>query len=144
MRLLDRFQDGAGNPMSKAWRTRERKPRKPRKAKVQAAAFADADVVIALKASLNSRAHPTINKFVRAHVNPMRADLKTIGLVTKPLGIVLNALSERPHTMRELTDIVGSQCGYSASNAQREAYSTVSILTASGRATHRGNLLELK
>lgn len=150
LRLLDRFLDAQGKPMSLPWLSAAEKKaqrdeqRAAEKASKEAQVFGDADAVMALKTHLDLRAHPVINKFVRLRLNPMKAPIETVGAVTRPLAVVIQALRSRPHTMRELTSAVATACGYSAQNAQRETYATVSILTACGRAQLRDQLLELK
>lgn len=172
IRLLEKFLDAQGRPMSLPWLSpAERRARKkaereaeeddtpaPPKIDPQVQRVAttqanratlvqdvigDGETVTALVAQLDTRATRTFNKLVAGRVDPRRASLDTIGAAHPAMSIVCGALSQRPHKMTELTALLASRCGYSASNARREAFAHVSILTACERATRSGQFVEL-
>ena len=149
LRLLEKFNDAQGKPMSLPWLTKvERKDRRDAQRAADLAddaadTFGDAEAVMELKVGLDKRAHPLIDRFVLMRTNPKIASLEVVGGVSRVMSCVLSALRERPHTMRELTARVASQCAVTASSAQRDTYATVSILTACERVTRSGKTLEL-
>lgn len=149
MRLLERFNDAQGKPMSLPWMTKEERKRHRAAEKALELAdaaegtFGDADAVMALKTHLDARAHPSIDRFVRMRINPKIATLEVVGGVSKCMAVVIAALRDRPHTMRELVARVAAQPSVSASSAQRDTYATVSILTVCERVKRSGKILEL-
>lgn len=149
LRLLDKFNDAQGNSMALPWMTKvERKARRTAQAALELAdaaedTFGDADAVMALKADLDARAHPTIDRFVKLRINPKVASLEVVGGVSRCMASVVGALRERPRTMRELVAHVAATTSATASSAQRDTYATVSILTVCDRVTRSGKHLEL-
>lgn len=149
LRLLSRFTDAKGEPMAVHWLTPAEK--KQLKANRKAAALAEAeratygseDAVTELKAGLDKRAHSIFDQLTAARINCQTRSLEFIGGFSKAMATVILLLRSRPRTMQELTAELGSRCGYSASNAQREAYSLVSILTVCDRAKRSGPFVEL-
>lgn len=149
LRLLSRFTDAKGEKVAVAWlRPDERKKlRAARKAAALAEAerqtYGDEQSAWALKSQLEKRVRPFFDRLTMDRINAKHASLETIGASSHTMGVVIEALRARPLTMRDLTDTLSQRCSYSATNAQREAYAIVSILTACDRAKRVGALVEL-
>lgn len=149
LRLLSRFTDASGEKVAVAWLTpaERKKLKQNRKAAALAEAeretYGDQQSAMALKAKLDLRSHGLLDQLTMDRINPKVASLEVIGGFSDAMGALLSALRQRPHTMRELTATLAQRCSYSASNAQREAYALVSILTACDRAKRVDAQVEL-
>jgi hypothetical protein len=150
LKLLSRFTDASGEKVAVAWL----KPaeRKKLKANRKAAALAEAEretygdttTALAIKANLDSRVHPLLDRLTMQRINPKVSSLEVIGGFSSAMAEVVCALRNAPRvSMRDLTATLAQRCSYSATNAQREAYALVSILTVCDRAQRVGPFVEL-
>lgn len=150
LRLLSKFTDSSGEIMAFHWLTpdEKKKVRKGRKAKalaeVEAQVYGDRSIVMGLKASLDKRVHPLLDRMTKARINIKRDRLEAIGGFSEAMGIIVSALRVQPRTMKELTDILATECNLTQSTAQRDAYALVSILCVSDRANRSDATVELK
>lgn len=127
----------------------KKKVRQARKARALAeaerATYGDAGTtILSLKATLDRRSHAMLDRMSKRRINPRLSSLEVIGGASASMLQVVSLLRDRPHTMREIADALAHRCNYTASNAQREAYALVSILTTCERATRNGPHVELK
>lgn len=149
LRLLSRFTDAKGEKVAVAWlKPEERKKlRAARKAAALAEAeretYGDEQSAWALKSQLDKRVHGMFDDMTLERINPKVASLEIVGGFSNAMGALIVALRTAPQSMRDLTDTLAQRCAYSASNAQREAYALVSILTVCDRAKRVGPLVEL-
>lgn len=151
LRLLSRFTDASGEKVAVAWLTpaERKKLRQARKAAALAEAeretYGDQTTALALKANLDKRVHGLFDQLTLARINPKISSFEVIGGFSKAMAITVAALQSKPRvTMRDLTAALAQRCAYSATNAQREAYALVSILTVCDRAERVGPYVELK
>jgi hypothetical protein len=150
-RLLERFSDNKGDPMSVHWMSPEerkawkqaRKEEALREAETNL--YGDPQVPAGIKSKLDVRVHQLVNKLTFEGINLMRADLDTLAHSSRPMAMVLNVLRSRPRaTMQTLTEAVAQGDRYNRGTAQRDAYAAVSLLTSSDRAKRDGPVVELK
>jgi hypothetical protein len=150
-KLLERFSDKKGDPMSVHWMTPTEK--KAWKAERKAAALAEAEaltygdrtVVTSLKAKLDTRVHALVNRLSFDGINLFRADLDKLATTTPAMGTVLAQLrSNGRATMQSLVAQVAQNSAHSDGTAQRDTYAAVSILVSSERAQRVGPFVELK
>lgn len=116
MKLLERFYDGTGHTMAKAWRNALPKPPAPKRGVGRPPA---------------PTPDPTTPIDALAAANPS-------------MGAVVSMLKKRPHTVAELSMGLVQSCSYSASYARRIAFDHVSTLTACERVERTGPIVELK
>jgi len=149
LRLLSRFTDAKGEKVAVAWLSKDerKKLRAARKAAALAEAeretYGDEQSAWALKSQLDKRAHGMFDEMTLERINPKVASLEIVGGFSNAMGALIAALRTAPQSMRDLTDALSQRCSYSATNAQREAYALVSILTVCDRAKRVGPLVEL-
>lgn len=149
LRLLSKFTDATGEKVAVAWlKPAERKKlRAARKAAALAEAeretYGDQQSAWALKSNLDKRAHALFDRLTMERINAKHASLEVVGGFSSAMGTMIAALRNEPQSMRDLTDTLSQRCAYSATNAQREAYALVSILTVCDRAKRVGPLVEL-
>lgn len=111
---------------------------------IEALVYGDRSIVMSLKASLDRRVHPLLDRMTRARINPRTQSLEAVAGFSDPMQFVISLLRMRPHTMSEVTAELTRKCSLSASTAQRDAYALVSILTVCDRAQRVGPSVELK
>jgi hypothetical protein len=150
-RLLARFSDVKGDPMSVHWMTKEEKARWKQDRKdaalreAEGLTYGDPKVAADIKAKLDTRVHALVNRLTFDGFNLLRADFDTLAHASPAMATVLSVLRSRPRaTMQALTAAVAQSARYSDGAAQREAYAAVSILTSCDRAQRNGPIVELK
>jgi uncharacterized protein with PIN domain len=148
--LLQRFNDSDGTPMSEQWLSDAEKAerKKEREQALFAEAimetFGDAAVAARLRASLDKRVHPTLDKCIRRRINPMNADLRRLATISKPMKSAITALQAQPQTLTTIAAAIASDASVSASTAKRHASAVVTFLKRCGRIAERNNKLEIQ
>jgi len=150
LKLLSRFSYKSGQCVGYEWMTtsERRALNKGRKLNAQAESeirmFGSTERAEEIRMQMDKRARPLFNRFIKAGVNTFKDKLSVLSSFERSMGVVIGALQQRPHTIKELTALIVSKLNKSEAAAQRDAYVCVSILTVSDRAQSVGPNLELK
>lgn len=150
LRLLARFSDSKGVPMYEHWLNdkEKRKLKELRKARAvreaDGATFGDPAVGQQLRASLDQRAVPLLDKCVTHRVNPLTDELGKLRKVSKPLNSALAALFKAPTHRDTIERSIASESGLSASTAKRETDALLAFLKRCGRIAIRNNIVEIQ
>jgi hypothetical protein len=150
MMLLQRFFDSDGNPMHEQWfspaEKAERKKERDQALFAEAImeTFGDASMAARLRASLDKRLWPTLDKCIRRRINPMTSDLRRLASVSVPMKSAITALQAQPQTLTTIAAAIASDASVSAATARRHASGVVTFLKRCGRIVERNNKLEIK
>jgi hypothetical protein len=150
MRHLARFTDSSGVRVAEHWLnpTDKRRLKERRKAIAQReadkATFGDPAVGQKLRANLDKRAEPILDKCVQERINPLSADLNALSTVSKPMSSAITALFRAPQHRDTIARSIASESGLSASTAKRETDALISFLKLCGRIALKNNIVEIK
>jgi hypothetical protein len=126
----------------------KRKLRELRKARAQQTAdrqtFGDPAVGAELRASLDQRALPILDRCVDHRINPLTDELGKLRTVSKPMNSAITALLRAPTDRDTLARSLASERGLSATTAKRETDALLAFLKRCGRIVFRNNLVEIK
>lgn len=150
LRLLSRFTDSKGEFMAFHWLTpaEKKKVKAARKLKAQQEierqVYGDPSVVMGLKATIDFRTQPLLDRMTKARINVKRDSLEAVGGFSTELGVIIAKLRARPRTVMELTDMLASECSLTHATARRDTTALLSILDAADRIQRVGPNIELK
>lgn len=150
LRLLARFNDADGRPMSEQWQgVAEKKAiKEQREAEEFAEAiietFGDPAMEAKLRASLDKRQRPTLDKCIKRRINPMTSDLRRLASVNTAMKSAITALQAQPQTVTTIADAIASDTAVKSATAKRHASAVITFLKRCGRIAERNNKLEIQ
>lgn len=150
LKLLSKFSDADGNPVSLHWMT----PKEKREltAKKRSAAhdqckiqiYGTVDRADKLRDGLHTRARPIFDRMTKANLNILTDKLDTLAAFDRQMGLIIKHLKAQPATLAELTAALAQKLSISEATAKSDAQSRTSILLVADRAQRVGKTLELK
>lgn len=128
LKLLERFGDGKGGTMDKAWRRRIKL----------------AHTAVQAPTMSNKFAHQTFQRMVNAGFNPYTDPLDHLATASRSMHVILACLGQRACTPEELTRCVVAGCKLTKRSATNQVGANIQILVVCDRAQRDGTNVEIK